>query len=220
MVNPSPSAFPHLKTASYALIGVALAAVLWLHLLPALLVGLLVYAVVNAAAPGLQKYLPRERAHWFVVALLAAFVVGLVALAIVGALAFLNSEHGNPGALFERMMPLIERARAQMPALVVEYLPEDAEQTRAAVIDWLRQHAAQLPLAGQQAARAIVQMLIGIVLGAMLALHNTRTRVSHGPLPDQLNARCVNLATAFRNVVFAQVKISALNTTLDRRAHV
>ncbi len=211
---PSTTFVAQLKTASYLLLAVALVSVLQLHLLPALLAGLLAYAVVNTVAPGLARLLPGERALWIAVALLAAFVVGALALAVVAALAFLNSEHGNPSVLFERMMPLIERARAQLPALVVENLPEDAEAMRAALVDWLRQHAAQLPLAGQQAARAILQMLIGIVLGAMLALHNTRRRQSRGLLPDLLSARCGHLATAFRNVVFAQVKISALNTLL------
>ncbi len=216
MANPSPNPnlTAHLHTASYVMIAAALAAVLQLRLLPALLAGLLVYAVVNAVAPSLQRHLPRERAHWFVVLLLAALVVGILTLAIIAALAFLNSEHGNPSVLFERMMPLIERARAQLPAVVVEHLPADADAIRAALVEWLREHAAQLPLVGQQAARVILQMLIGIVLGAMLALYNTRQRISRGPLPDQLNARCGNLATSFRNVVFAQVKISALNTLL------
>ena len=212
--TPNHNLNPHLSTASYALIAVALVSVLQLRLLPALLAGLLVYAIVNAAAPGLQRHLPGERAHWFVVALLAAFVVGILSLAVVALLALLNSEHGNPSLLFERMMPLIERARTQLPTVIVEHLPADAEAIRAAAMDWLRQHAAQLPLAGQNAARAIVQLLIGIVLGAMLALHNTRPRPSKGPLPDLLSLRCANLVMAFRNVVFAQVKISALNTLL------
>lgn len=205
---------PALTAASYAIVAFALGAVLHLHLLPALLSGLLVYATVQSAAPGLQRHLPGERAHWFVVAVLAVLTVGILTLAIVALLAFLNSEHGNPSVLFERMMPLVERARTQLPAVVVEHLPEDAVAMRAALVEWLRQHAAQLPLAGQQAARAIVQLLIGIVLGAMLALHNTRARASRGPLPDLLNARCDAVVTAFRDVVFAQVKISALNTLL------
>ncbi len=197
---------------SYLLAAIALLLILQLHLLPVLLSGLLVYAVVNALAPSLQRHLPGARAHWLVVALLAAIVVGLLTLAIVGSIAFLGSEHGNPSRLFERLAPVIERARAQLPALVVDHLPDNSEQIRAAAMDWLREHAAQLQLAGKNAARVIVHLLIGMILGAMLALQTALTSEPGGTLTATLTARCVHLATAFRDIVFAQVKISALNT--------
>lgn len=200
--------------ASYLLMAVALVMVLVLRLLPALLAGLLVFAAINSLAPGLQRHLPGNRAHWFIVAVLASLVVGLVTLAIVAGVAFLGSERGNPTAMLEQMMPLIERARAQLPAVVVAYLPEGEQEIRAAIINWLREHAAQVQIAGKQAGRVLVQLLIGIALGAMLALHVTRSRTRSGPLAVALSARCANLAAAFRDIVFAQAKISAINTLL------
>ncbi len=201
-----------LAQASYVLAAMTLLLVLQLRLLPVLLAGLLVYALVNALAPSLQRHLPGARAHWLVVALLAAIVVGLLSFAIVGSIAFLGSEHGNPSLLFERLAPVIERARAQLPAIVVDHLPDNSEQIRVAVMGWLREHAAQLQLAGANAARVIVHLLIGMVLGAMLALQNALDRPPGGPLTQQLKLRSINLATAFHDIVFAQVKISALNT--------
>ena len=201
-----------LSQISQVLAALALLAILHLHLLPVLLAGLLVFAVVNALAPSLQRHLPGARAHWLLVALLTALVVGLLSFAIVGGVAYLGSEHGNPSLLFERMAPLIERARTQLPAIVVDHLPDNSEQIRAAVMEWLREHAAQLQLAGANAARIIVHLLIGMVLGAMLALQSALDRPLEGPLTQQLRIRSITLATAFRDIVFAQVKISALNT--------
>jgi predicted PurR-regulated permease PerM len=203
-----------LTAAGHFLTAAALCLVLALHLLPALLAGLLVYALVNALAPGLQRHLPGARAHWLVVALLAAVVVGILTLAIAAVIAFLNTEHGNPALLFERMTPLIERARTQLPTIIVDRLPDDSEEMRTAVMEWLRMHAAQLQLAGKQTVRVIVQLLVGIVLGAMLAFYSARTRPAGGPLTVVLNARCAHFVIAFRDVVFAQIKISALNTLL------
>lgn len=200
--------------ASYVLMAVALVLILVLRLLPALLAGLLVFAAINTLAPGLQRHLPGNRAHWFIVAVLASLVVGLLTLAIVAGVAYLGSERGNPSAMLEQIMPLIERARAQLPAVVVAYLPEGEQEIRAAIIDWLREHAAQVQIAGKQAGRVLVQLLIGIVLGAMLALHLTRISLDRGPLAVALGARCGNLAAAFRDIVFAQAKISAINTLL------
>ncbi len=208
-----PSILPlRLAQASYLLAAVSLWLVLELRLLPVLIAGLLVYALVNALAPSLQRHLPGTRAHWLVVALFAVIVVGLLTLAIAGGLAYLGSEHGNPAQLFERLTPVVERARAQLPAIIVDHLPDNSEQVRVAVMNWLREHAAQLQLAGKNAARVIVHLLIGMVLGAMLALQTAMARDSAGPLTIVLNARCSNLVTSFHDIVFAQVKISALNT--------
>ena len=214
MLLPPAVSPSHLVTASHVLMAVGLALVVQLHLLSALLAGLLVYSLVNVLAPGLQRHLPGTQAHWFVVAVLAALVVGMLTAVIVAGIAVLNSETGNPTLLFERLMPLIERARTRLPAIVTNNLPDNVEEIRTAALDWLRTHAAQLQVAGKNAARIIVQLLIGIVLGAMLALHRTRTQAPGGPLTVLLNARCANLVTAFHDVVFAQVKISAVNTLL------
>jgi len=203
-----------LTAAAHLLTAVALWLVLQLHLLPALFSGLLVYALVNTLAPGLQRRLPGMRAHLLVVALLAVLVVGILTLGIAAAIAFLNSSEGNPALLFERLTPLIERARTQLPAIIVDHLPDNSQEARTAVIEWLRMHAAQLQLAGKQAVRVIGLLLIGIVLGAMLALYSARARPAGGPLTVVLKARCASLAVAFRDVVFAQVKISGVNTVL------
>jgi predicted PurR-regulated permease PerM len=46
----------------------------------------------------------------------------------------------------------------------------------------------------------------------MVALHTARPSLRRGPLLGVLATRSANLAIAFRNIVFAQVKISAINT--------
>jgi predicted PurR-regulated permease PerM len=211
-MQPDSYSPTRLGAAGYLLAAAALLLVLALHLLPALFAGLLVFALVNALASGMQRHFPGARAHWIVIALLATVVVGILTLAIAAAIAFLNTEHGNPALLFERMTPLIERARTQLPAIIVNRLPDSSDEVRTAVMEWLRLHAAQLQLAGKHAVRVIVQLLVGIVLGAMLTFYSARARPAGGPLTVVLKARCANLAIAFRDIVFAQTKISALNT--------
>jgi len=110
------------------------------------------------------------------------------------------------------MTPLLERARSQLPMFIVDRLPDNSADVRDAVMEWSRGHGAQLQLAGKHAVRMIVELLLGIVLGAMLALYGARVRPRGGPLTVVLNARCAHLVIAFRDVVFAQAKISALNT--------
>lgn len=201
-----------LRITSYVLTTLALLLILHLHLLPSLLAGLLVYALINALAPPLQRHLPGARAHGLIVALLSIVVVGILTLAIIGAIAFLRSELGNPRLVFENMMPLVDRARGQLPQIVVDHLPDSIDDFRAEAVDWLRLHAEQLQLAGKAVARVIVHLLIGMILGAMIALARARPARRSGLLGEVLVARCSLLVQSFHDIVFAQVKISALNT--------
>jgi len=189
--------------------------VLHLHLLAALLAGLLVYELVQAAVPLLGRRIPGDRARVVVVAVLGAVVVGLLILLILGAITFFRSELGNPELLWQQqLMPLVEKARQQLPVMLVDHLPDSVDDLRDGVVDLARKHAVTLQLAGKEAARAFVHILIGLVLGAIVALSRTRPAHQLGPLSAALGQRCQRLAVAFHDIVFAQIKISLVNTAL------
>jgi predicted PurR-regulated permease PerM len=79
-------------------------------------------------------------------------------------------------------------------------------------LELTRKHASSLQLLGKGAARALVHILIGLVLGAIVALSRARPAHQVGPLAAAMGLRCQRLAEAFHNIVFAQIKISVVNT--------
>jgi len=198
--------------ASYIAAAVALLLVMFLHLLPALIAGLLVYAVVDALAPLLERRWPGGWARQLVVGVLAVVVAGLLALLIFAVVAFFRAELGDPNTLFDRMMPTIDRARTQLPGWIVGYLPVSAEDFRFSATQLARAHSEQLQVAGKETAHVFGRILVGLALGALVALTHTRPDGNEGPLRRDLTARCERFARAFHDIVFAQARISALNT--------
>ncbi|MGN6190827.1 MAG: hypothetical protein ACTHM4_01630 [Rhodanobacteraceae bacterium] len=198
--------------ASYIAAAVALLLVMFLHLLPALIAGLLVYAVVDALAPLLERRWPGGWARQLVVGVLAVVVAGLLALLIFAVVAFFRAELGDPNTLFDRMMPTIDRARTQLPGWIVGYLPVSAEDFRFTATQLARAHSEQLQVAGKETAHVFGRILVGLALGALVALTHTRPDGNEGPLRRDLTARCERFARAFHDIVFAQARISALNT--------
>ncbi len=65
---------------------------------------------------------------------------------------------------------------------------------------------------GKDAAHMFVTLLIGMVLGAIIALQRVPDLTKRKPLAAALFDRLHLLVQAFRNIVFAQIKISLLNT--------
>jgi predicted PurR-regulated permease PerM len=201
--------------AAWLLVGGGLLLVLPLHLLPALLSGLLVYELVRLlAAPLKIVRIRQEQGKLAAVAILALGVVLVLTLAVVGILAFFRSEAGSLPTLLQQMADILESWRTVLPAWVVASLPEDMDALRESAVAWLRAHAGALQHAGAEAARTLAHLLIGLGIGALAALYEGQPPEALGPLARALHARASRLGEAFRRVVFAQVRISAVNTIL------
>lgn len=202
----------HLTTiASYVLAGAALLIVLYKGLLAALFSGLLVYSLVHVVSPALGKNIGDHRARMIAVAILGSVIVLLLSLAVWATVGFFGSDAGNVGMLLKKMADIIESSRGQMPAWLKDHVPGSADAIRDAIIAWLRAHAVQAQTIGQEAGRTIAHLLLGMAIGAMAALYDTTSRPEYKPLAAALHARVVNLHQAFRSIVFAQVRIAAIN---------
>ena len=201
--------------AAWALMGIGLVLVLVLHLLPALLAGLLVYELVHILAPRLRIWrMNRELSKVAAVTVLAVIVVVLVTLIIVGIIAVLKTDAGSISALFKQMAEIIEGSRRALPPWVLENIPANADELRQALVQWFRDHARDLRGFGTDFGRAFAHILIGMIIGAFISLREARPAKEVGPLAEALLDRAARVGEAFRRIVFAQVRISALNTTL------
>ncbi len=200
------------QIASWCLAGVGLALVLALHLLSALIAGLLVFELVHVIAHLLPRRLFGARARIAAVAVIATLVVALLVAAIVGLAAFLRSDASSLPALLRKMAEIIDTTRGAFPAWLVESLPSGADELREALSHWLREHAPEVRVAGATAGRIAAHIVIGLVIGALIALREVAAGTAQKPLAAALVERATLLGDSFRRVVFAQVRISALNT--------
>ena len=223
---PSPVVVPVLapadkahkmEIASWFLAAAGLFLVLHLHLLTALIGGLAVYELVHIVArrlrflgggttPDFRKYLA--------ITLIAIVVVAALILSIIGILAFFRSDLGNLPALLGKMADIVESSRAHLPLWIARELPANTQELNDSVVAWLREHAEELQTFGANLGRASVHALIGMVIGAVVSLDEARQVRRRAPLAEALTRRARRLGEAFRRIVFAQVRISGLNTLL------
>ena len=199
------------ELASFLLAGAALLLILHSGLLAALYSGLLVYALVHLIAPALSLRMSNQKAKLTSVAVLGSVIVLLLTLVLWFPLAFFLSDDGSYPVLVKKMADLIELSRNQIPEWIADYLPESAEALQQTLTAWMREHAGQAKHIGEQTGRTVAHLIIGMVIGAMAALYDT-TRIHHfKPLAAAMHKRVVNLHQAFRQIVFAQVQIAAIN---------
>jgi len=213
-IRPRPSTA---EIASWTLAAVALFLALHLRLLSALLGGLAVYELVHLLG-GRLHFLRgrREMGKRWAVAVLAVLVVAVLTLAIFGLLAFFRSPSAPASlpALLGQMADILETSKAHLPTWLAAEIPDNTEELKNQGVAWLRKHAGQFQTVGAQIGRSFLHALIGMVIGALVALQEVAEPGSRGPLAAALTERSRRLGEAFRRIVFAQVRISALNTLL------
>ncbi len=202
----------HVEIATWLIAATLLVFIVYSHLLPALLAGLLMYELVHllAARINLRRFGGRP-AKIVAVVLLASLMATLITLATIGLMAFFHSDTSKLPALMQKMAAIIEGSRVMLPDWLVEKLPTSAEGIQAAAVELLRTHASEVQTAGKEMGRTLVHVLIGLIIGAMISLREVTAQHRYGPLSGALAERVRLLGDAFRRIVFAQVRIAALN---------
>ncbi|OYZ71106.1 MAG: hypothetical protein B7X98_00260 [Methylophilaceae bacterium 17-43-7] len=203
--------FDKYDIAAWIIMLFAMLFVLHVHLLPAVLAGLLVFELVHIISPYIARRLPGKGAKIVAVALLAMLIIGLLTLMGMGLVALLRSDSGGLTMLIAQMAEIIADSRKILPEWIDAHLPADAVALQQAVTNWLRSHAQDIQFLGKEAGRHIAHMLIAMVIGGMLALREATQREHFPPFARSLVDRASLFADAFRNIVFAQVRISAIN---------
>ncbi len=206
---------PRLQITTQILAAFALVGALRVGLLASLLAGLLVYELVHSLAPRRNSRLvSRRTGKIVVVALLALIIIVGIGAAILGLLSLLSSGSESLSVLLQKMADVIETARSRLPEWAISSFPADPDELKTALAAWLREHAGQLRSIGQDVWRTLLHVLFGMIIGGLIAVSREANAAQPGPLVGALTDRARLLGAAFRSVVFAQVRISALNTAL------
>jgi predicted PurR-regulated permease PerM len=196
--------------AAWIIAAVLLWLVLELRLVSALLAGLLVFELVHMIAPRLPLTKGRTGRAW-AVALLATVVVLALVAALFALVAYFRAD-GSFSSMVQKITDVLDAARGKLPEWLVASLPTDPGALRDSVVAWFKAHAADLRGYGGEIGHVFIHMLIGMIIGAMLSLREAMAESPTGPLAAELNERAKRVGEAFRRVVFAQLRISALNT--------
>lgn len=202
------------EIASYLLIFAALFMIFPLRLLPCFLAGFIVYETIIALTPWVERLVKGPLARWIIIFFLTVIVLLLLVGGITKLIGFLLHDFQNPAAFHAAASKLLEDAQRTLSPVVTRYLPADIDELQHQVITWLREHLVVVQTFGRTAAHTFATMLIGMLLGAIISLRISTPDSVNAPLKQAMLRRLSTLAASFHNVVFAQIKVSLVNTVL------
>ena len=120
-----------------------------------------------------------------------------------------------------KMADILQSTRAWLGGYGEDLIPEvmtDADTIKAALADWLKEHAETLKLAGSTVSLGLVHMVMGMLLAVLVFFRHVTHHADRvpGTLSEALEQKVERFARAFAQIASAQVKISLLNTVADR----
>lgn len=218
--EPRPrSRIPWEDVVAYAIVVGGVLFVLLQHLVSALIVGMMLYLILDRVSARLQGRMSRG-----VVRPLALLTVTLITGAIVAAAIFLlvtmlRRGAGNVPAMMEQMADILGSVRIWLGGLGKQFIPEvltDAEDFKVTIQAWLKTHAQTVRAGGVWLGIGLVHMIMGGLLAVLVFFRHIthHDEENRGPLARALLDKVDRFAHAFGRVATAQIKISAVNTVL------
>lgn len=203
---------PIARISSYILSLLAAVLVLRFHLLPTVLAGLAVHVVTCKLARRLPIKREGRAQETAVIALAFCVVAGFIGagFALYSAM---KGFHGFSD-LLEASAETLEKVKRSLPESISADLPGSAGELQESLVSYLRENGKGLSSAGAAGLSVFVHILIGMVIGGMTSIARVTVGGDGLPLLHELHARSGKLTAAFEKVVFAQLKISLVNTVL------
>jgi predicted PurR-regulated permease PerM len=223
-LEPVPPPAPHPRPsneeiAAWVLVSGAIVFVLVQHLISALIAGLALYLILDRVSRSFQRRLSGSTARP-----LALLIVALVTIAAgTGAVALTISIVRHSAVTIPDMMTqmanILDSTRTRLGDIGDEIIPDvltDADNAKAAIAGWLKTHAQAIRAAGGAISVGIVHVIMGCLLALLAFFRRVTKHEEHarGPLARQLFDKVNRFTESFARIATAQIKISAMNTTL------
>lgn len=178
------------------------------HLVPALLGGLVAYII----SCDVQSYAQRRQHHWpqWVTYSLAAVAALASIVALIGGV-FAAFRSVDIAGLSASVIKGLEALHLMLPPALENYLPAGSGSVQEALAGFVSSKSEIIRGAGLGILHGTVHTIIGAVVGLMLSFE--KFCPAH-PAASRIAEMASGLVLAFRGVMVAQAKISAINATL------
>ncbi len=185
-----------------------------LHLVGALFAALITYAAARLLAQQLQRAFPKLR-HSGLLGLLLFVLLLLLAVWALAVWLGSRADGYTFSALMAQTAAVLDQLHTKLPPNIAQYLPLSTAGLRETLSENLKMHGTQLQNAGAHTVRGIGHLLAGIVIGGFMSVQiPERPPIQAKPFALALYRTFQSLTEAFRNVFFAQIRISLINTAL------
>jgi len=220
LIPATPRARPSTEEiTAWIIIAALLLFIMFRHLVVGVVAGLALYLILDRVSRSFSKRLGHTAARPLALILVTLVGGGIIVGGIALSISFARHHAGNIPAMMTKMAEILQSTRAWLGGYGEELIPDvltDAETIKSGLAEWLKEHAGTIEGAGGWATAALLHMVMGILLAILVFFRHVTHRdlMPGGTLSRCLAEKVERFAHAFSRIATAQIKISAVNTTL------
>jgi len=202
--------------ASYILMAIFLIMLIPLHLLACFFSGFVIYEIISSLGNYLEKYIGGQRARLGISIVLSLIVVAFFAFAISSLMSFVLFDlQGHRGSMIsQRIDTALQSLQMEVVQYIPSFIPYSLPELKDHLFALLKGNISTLKHTGTELARNFATMILGMIVGILVSLNQLHETKQQPVFLSAIMQRIDNLSISFKNVVFAQIKISAINTLL------
>lgn len=208
----------HITAISYFIISVALACIIPLHLLASFFAGFLIYETILSLDKVINRYTQNRRTKLIISIALSVAILSTLAFAMSSLISFaLYDLQGHGMATFNQHIDhTLMSVQQEISHYLPSYIPANVADLKNSLLELIKNNLELLKTAGTDLIHNIATTLIGLIIGILVSIQQPRSpnKQAYPVFKQALIDRVQRLADSFRNVVFAQIKISLINTGL------
>ena len=202
--------------ASYLLMFIALVSLLPLHLLASFFAGFVIFEIINSLGNITERYIDGQRARLTISVILGLIILSLIGLGITGLFSFVQHDLQGNGinALSQQVDQTLLKLQQEIAQYIPGFIPYTLNELKDQTFDLLRDNLSTLKTTGSDFLHNLATMLIGTIIGVLVSLKKLQPKPKYPAFKRAMIQHIENLSLSFKNVVFAQFKISLINTIL------
>jgi predicted PurR-regulated permease PerM len=205
------------EIAAWVLIGGLILYVMFVRLVAGVIGGLALYLILDRLAIWLEKRIPGMAARTTALILVTLAGGGLVIGATALSISFLQHHVDAIPAMMQQMAEILRSTRLWLGGYGYQLIPDfmtDAETIKTGMVDWLKNHAGALKIAGGSFSIGLLHVVMGMLLAIVVFFRHVTQHddTLRGPLSIHLTMKLSRLARAFSRIASAQTKVSLFNT--------
>lgn len=205
------------KIASYLFITIAILGALHFNLVGAFISGCLVYSITQNISNKMESRwklgkISRTITVFFIVCIISLLLSGLV----FGVIHFLKgtNSYGGVSIVLSKSADILDTLKQTLPSSISNHIPGSIDAIKTQAVTIMKENSHSLSTAGVGFFHHLARYFVGIIIGAMLSFHIFKDSESYKPISKHFLNRLNLLKDAFNKVVYAQVKISLVNTVI------
>lgn len=209
-----PSRETWIVAISYIMMFFYIMIIIPLGLFPGFFSGFLIYEIIISLSSYFERFIGICRARWLAVLIIIIAVSTVIATGIMSCANFFTKNQNKVNISIE-INRIFSDLKKRLPDFFPTILPDTAAELKDHIFSWIEVNLILIRNMGHTVIHGCITLFIGLIIGIVISCSKcTNKRNRNTYFINQLLERTYNLSQAFHNIVFAQIKISSVNTLL------